>query len=177
MKMHRALCLCAAAAMLSGCGYALAGRGNSLPAHIKAIGVPQFTNQSRVPDLDRVLTDQVRIELQGRGQYRTLPDSTGVDAVLTAVIQQVTVAPVNFTVSRQASRYLVTMTASIEFKLMKDNKVHWANPSFRVSEEYDVPTQIDSNDPSAIFRTDANALDRLAKNFARSVVTSILEAF
>ena len=54
---------------LAGCGYALAGRGNTLPTHIRTIGVPQFVNQSSTPDIDGVLTDEVRQELQSRGRY------------------------------------------------------------------------------------------------------------
>jgi hypothetical protein len=30
----------------SGCGYTLAGRGSTLPATIKSIGIPQFTNRT-----------------------------------------------------------------------------------------------------------------------------------
>jgi hypothetical protein len=35
----------------SACGYALAGRGSFLPAHVQVIGVPTFTNQTPYPDL------------------------------------------------------------------------------------------------------------------------------
>ena len=41
----------------SGCGYSLAGRGSFLPAYIKRIGVPQFTNNTSVFDLDRQVTE------------------------------------------------------------------------------------------------------------------------
>jgi hypothetical protein len=44
----------------SGCGYALAGRGNTLPSHIRRIGVPMFENHSNTPDLDRILTEAPR---------------------------------------------------------------------------------------------------------------------
>ena len=37
---------------MRGCGYSLAGRGSFLPAYIKTIGVPQFTNRTAVFDLD-----------------------------------------------------------------------------------------------------------------------------
>ena len=53
--------------------------------HLKRIGVPPFENQSATPDLDRVLADAVRTELQGRGRFAIVQDATGVDAVLTAI--------------------------------------------------------------------------------------------
>ena len=58
-----------------------------------------------------------------------------------------------------------------------NNKVLWTNPSLVFRDEYDVNSNVAGVDASAFFRQDANALDRLSKNFARNVVTSILEAF
>lgn len=161
----------------AGCGYALAGRGNALPSHVQSIGVPQFVNQSSTPDIDRVLTDAVRAELQTKGRYRVLPESSGVDAVLTGTVTNVTLRPLAFTGSQQVSRYAIITTANVEFKDVRDNRVLWSNPSFQSTDEYDLTTGIDRNDPSAIFTQDASAMERLSKNFARTIVTSIFEAF
>jgi hypothetical protein len=67
--------------------------------------------------------------------------------------------------------------ASAEFKLTKDGKVFWSSPALRVTDEYDVASGVSVTDPAVIFTQDRNALDRMAKAFARSLVTSILEAF
>lgn len=166
------------AGLLSGgCGYALAGRGNSLPASIVSIGVPDFVNQSTTPDVDAVLTEAVRVELQTKGRYRILPDETGVDGLLIGRVLNVVLQPVAFTSQNQVSRNLIIATASIEFTEVQAARVIWANPSFQVRDEFDVTTGVSANDPTALFAQDANALDRLARSFARSVVTSIFEAF
>ena len=44
-------------------------------------------------------------------------------------------------------------------------------------EEYELTTGQDAIDVSAFFGQNTNALERLATEFARSVVSSILEAF
>jgi outer membrane lipopolysaccharide assembly protein LptE/RlpB len=163
--------------LAGACGYALAGRGNALPAHVRSIGVPQFVNQSTTADIDRVLTDAVRAELQAKGRYLVQPEATGVDAVLVGTVTAVSLQPVAFTDSNQVSRYQILTTASIEFRDVSNNTVIWSNPSFQARDEYDVTTSETPNDPSALFRQDANALDRMARAFARTVVTSIFEAF
>ena len=173
----RLIGLVVAAAALSSCGYALAGRGNSLPDYIRTIGIPVFTNQTATAELDRVLTEAVRVEFQSRGRYRVVPESTGVDAVLTGTIKSLTLVPSAFNENRQASRYLVQIFASVELRETRDNKVFWTNPNFRVADEYEVTSVIATNDPASFFRQDVNALERLARTFARSVVASILEAF
>jgi hypothetical protein len=158
----------------SGCGYALAGRGNALPASIRVIGVPPFENQSSFPDIDRVLTDAVRAEFQSRGNYRVQPEATGVDAVFVGILSHVTLQPAAFTAESQASRFLIIATASVEFREVATSRVIWASPAFQVRDEFEVDA---SGDSAALFREDADAHERLARSFARSVVTSIFEAF
>ncbi len=111
-----------AASLFAGCGYALAGRSNSLPAYIKSIGVPEFINQSTTPDIDRVLTEAVRAEFQSKGRYRVQPEGTGVDAVLTGTVTSVALQPVQFTADRQVSSYSIIVTANVEFKDLTTGK-------------------------------------------------------
>jgi len=70
-------------AFVSGCGYTLAGRGSALPASIKTIGIPMFTNRTSVFNLETTLTQKVRAEFAGRGKYEMVPSASGVDALLT----------------------------------------------------------------------------------------------
>ena len=58
---------------------------------------------------------------------------------------------------------------------MKENKVLWSNPALQFREEYEVSGTV--SDPNAFFGQDVNALDRLAGEFARTLVSAILEAF
>ena len=165
------------AVSLSGCGYTLAGRGAYLPAYIHRIGLPQFTNETSIIDVDRRITEHVRTELVGRGKYTIVPDTTGVDAVLSGDIVSVTLTPAAFNSQSQATRYALTLTAKVEFKDLKANKVIWSNPSMQYREEFDVTTATATLDATAFFGQDVNALDRLASEFARAVVSAILEAF
>ena len=170
--------LVAIAALVAGaasCGYALAGRGNALPTHIKSIGVPPFVNHSTVPEIDTVFTEAVRTEFQSRGRYLVQPDATGVDAVLTGIVVNADRRALTFTANNQASSYTITITSNVEFKDLIDDKVLWANPSFRSSDEYQVSGP--STDVNALFTQVPNARERLAKKFAREVVSSIFEAF
>jgi hypothetical protein len=166
------LLLCALAVLCgcisSSCGYALAGRGSFLPAYIKTIGVPTFTNRTSVFNIETQLTQKVRSEFIGRGKYTVLPDATGVDALLTGEISSISIQPSSFTANQLASRYAITMSARIELRDMKTNTVLWENPGLSFRQEYDA---------SSTNVVDANALDRLTSEFARTIVSAILEAF
>ena len=167
----------ALSASLPGCGYSLAGRGSFLPAYIKTIGVPMFVNDTSVFDVEKRITQSVISELIGRGKYKVTQDSVGVDGLLSGEITSITLTPAAITAQVQASRYVLTLTAKIEFKDLKANKVLWSNPAMQFREEFDVTNTATAADPSAFFGQDVNALERLANEFARSVVSAILEAF
>ena len=163
--------------MLGGCGYSLAGRGSFLPADIKVIGVPLFKNNTTLFEFERRVTDKVRSELIGRGKYKVEPRADNVDAVLVGEITSFQLAPAASNEARLATRYVIVLAASIEFRTTRDNKVLWSNPSMQFREEYDVSTPAQGTDAAAFLGQDANALDRIATEFARSIVSAILEAF
>ena len=71
-----------AAVSLPACGYSLSGRGSFLPASIRIIGVPLFTNLTSIYEIERPVTDRVRAELIGRGRWTVKPDAENVDALL-----------------------------------------------------------------------------------------------
>ena len=161
----------------SSCGYSLAGHGSFLPAYIKTIGIPTFANRTVVFNLETMLTQKVRSEFIGRGKYQILPEAAGVDALLTGEIVAVNIQPASFTPNQLASRYALTMVAKIELRDLRENKVLWENANVMFRQEYDATGGRAVIDPAAFFQQDTNALERISTEFARTIVSAILEAF
>ncbi len=179
----RAFCVVgvlSAAIVASGCGYTLAGRGSTLPASIRTIGIPLFTNRTTVFNLETTLTAKVRSEFIGRGKYEIVPEASGVDGLLTGEVTTVSIIPASINANQLASRYAITIAARVELRDMKTNMVIWDNPSLVFRQEYDATgtqTAQGAIDPTAFFGQETNALDRMSSEFARSIVSAILEAF
>jgi hypothetical protein len=173
----RVLCVLCISTAGSGCGYALAGRGSFLPDYIKTIGVPVFVNRTTIFNLETMMTQKVRSEFIGRGKYQILPQQTGVDALLVGEISSVSIVPASFSQQQIATRYALTMSARIELRDVRENKVLWENPSLLFRQEYDATGGRSVNDPTAFFQQDVNALERITTDFARTIVSAILEAF
>lgn len=165
------------AASGSSCGYALAGRGSFLPPYIQTIGIPQFINTTSIFEIEQVFTERVRTEFINRGKYKVQQETTGVDAVLSGEILTIQITPASFTDQQQASRYILTVTAKIEFRDLKTNKVLWENPQWVFREEYEATAGTDALDPNAFFGQGSDALERVGSEFAKSIVSAILEAF
>ena len=162
----------------TGCGYSLAGRGSFLPDYIQVVGIPQFENRSSFSQVEQVLTEKVRTEFIGRGKYRVIPDAPGSDAVLSGEVLAISVQPVGFTEQQLASRYLFTWTMKVAFTDSRTNEVLWSNDALTFRGEYELSTRGDTaNLGSTFVDQERSSVDRIATDVARSVVTSILEAF
>ena len=176
-SLLRVLCVLCGGVLLSGCGYSLAGRGAFLPSYIRTIGIPTFVNRTTIFNLETLVTQKVRSEFIGRGKYQILPQTSGVDALLNGEVTAVSITPASFTTQNLASRYVITMTARIELRDLRDNKVLWENPSVMFRQDYEATSGRNVVDPVAFFQQDASALERMSTDFARTIVSAILEAF
>jgi hypothetical protein len=177
-RLRASLAFLVLTCLTSACGYSLAGRGSFLPADIKRIGVPDFANRTTLFNLETQLTQKVRAEFIGRGRYEIVPDSSGVDALLTGEVSGVSIVPESFTAQQLATRYSISMTARVELRDLRTSMVLWENPGLVFRQTYDAPN-VAANplDPAAFFGQDSNALDRMSTEFARTIVSAILEAF
>jgi len=133
-------------------------------------------NSTTVFNVETLLTDKVRREFIGRGKYQVEPEARNVDAVLSGTITSITATPVSFAATQLASRYTITMTARIELREAKGTLL-WENPSLVFRQEYEASSGANATDAAAFFGHETNALDRLSEEFARAIVSAILEAF
>jgi Lipopolysaccharide-assembly len=160
------------------CGYSLAGRGSFLPTYIRTVGIPQLTNYTTFLQVEQVLTEKIRTEFIGRGSYIVIPDTTGADAVVTGQVTGLSVQPTGFTNQQLASRYLFTITMKVAFTDTRTNMVLWSNDSLSYSSEYDLQTRgATAIEGASFLDQERGSFDRIASDIARSVVTSIVEAF
>lgn len=141
------------------------------------IGIPTFANRTTVFNIETTLTQKVRSEFIGRGKYTVLPQATDVDALLVGEISSVNIQPASFSTTQLASRYVITMTARVELRDARANKVLWENPSLVFRQEYEATSGTSAVDANAFFGHDVNALERISTEFAQTIVSAILEAF
>jgi hypothetical protein len=182
-RLRRAPAVCAllaalACGALSGCGYSLAGQGSFLPEYVEIVAIPMFENNTPVFDVEQLLTQEVRTAFISRGSYRVQTAEAGADATLTGTITDIRIAPASFSADQQASRYVFTLQAAIEFRDLTTGEVVWDDAQMVFSDEYEVASGTgDIASVSTFFGQEANTVERLAVDFATTVVSSILEAF
>jgi hypothetical protein len=161
------------ALMTMGCGYHKAGSAMALPQNVRSIAIPGFVSHSQTFRIEQLLTDAVTREFNARTQYRVVHDANGdADAVLRATVLSASANPLLYdsTTGRAVS---ALVTVSIKVTLTdRQGKVLFENPAYLFHDQYEI-----SSDLPSFFQEDSPAVDRLSRDFARTLVANILEAY
>jgi outer membrane lipopolysaccharide assembly protein LptE/RlpB len=158
--------------LLVGCGYQPAGKSSLLPPDIKILAVPSFRNQTHTYHVETGLTSAVIREFNTRTRYRVVQSETDADATLQGTIVSVQVAPVAYdSVTGRAATGLVTIVIKVTLTA-RDGHVLYNNPNYVFRDQYQI-----SNELASFFEEQGPALDRLERDFSRTLVSNILEAF
>jgi outer membrane lipopolysaccharide assembly protein LptE/RlpB len=164
---------------LAGCGYHAVGNGPGAAAHIPAgvhtIAVPFFENKTQVAYLETRMTQQVVRELALRTRLEINPkNDPEADATLKGTILTQSVVPLTYTSSATTtttSSYVITVTAKV---VLTDHQGHvlFENDNYTFRQMYESTEQL-----SSFIEEDSPAMQRLAKDFAQSLVGDMLESF
>jgi outer membrane lipopolysaccharide assembly protein LptE/RlpB len=172
MKWRRAAGLGLLIASLS-CGYHTAGHAVQLPENVKTIAVPAFANSTTTYHIEQTLTSSVVREFTTRTHYRILNDpSEAADATLRGTVLSTSSTPLTYNSSTgQAASVLVVVSMKVSLT-DRQGKVLYQNPSYLFREQYEV-----SQDLASFFEEDSPAFRRLSDDFARTLVSNLLEGF
>ena len=163
------LILIAGALLATGCGYRLSGTGSFLPEHIKSIQIRNFQNRTSRVQAEQFVTFAVRDEFLRRSRLKLVEVVDQADALMEGEIVDFDVTPVSYSDSA-ADKYQVRITLNIRLMDLKNGQVLFENQRLRYLDTY----EIDSAD---FFSMETESLERIAGEFAASVVTAILEDF
>lgn len=168
------LAVAALAAGLSGCGYHLVGVSGNLPATLQRLHVAPFVNQTGRAELDQRLTEEVTQEWLRRSRFQLVSSADEADAVLSGSVVGASVSPVRFDDQGRATEYQLTVSADVQLVDRTGEKpvVLWKDPRFSRTVSYEVDAST-----LAYFDREVEAMERVARDFARGLVVTILEGF
>ena len=161
------------ALFLSGCGYHTGGHAVRLPGDIHTIYVPMFENVTQTFRIEQVMTAAVVQELRSRTNYHIVTsNSAEAEATLKGLVNYTANSPLTYdSVTGRISSSVVTIGMKVSL-VSKTGKVLWDNPNYTYREQYQV-----SRDTSSFFDESSPAFQRIATEFAKSLVSNLLEAY
>ena len=173
MKLTRTLFLLAAVVNVSGFTECYKPVTNSgLPKNIRRVAVPAFQTEARGLRyrVGSRFTDAVSREIIRRGNGLRVQGSTdGADAVIEGTIRDFNFTGVLLDREGRARVYEVTIVSAVTIRDLRENKILYDNQNlvFRDSFEF-------SQDPRSFFNEEDPAVERIARAFSESVVSTIV---
>lgn len=145
---------------------------NQLPKHIKTVAVPAFQNNALRYKIESRFTEAVVNELIHRGRgLRVQGSREGADAVIEGVIKSFSYSGVLLDDAGRARIFEVTIEAAVTVRDQTENRVLYDNQNFVFRGEYEF-----ANDPRNFFNEEDPAVERMARNFAESIVSTLTNA-
>lgn len=170
--MKLAIVIVAITLALAGCGYHVAGTADVLPKTIHTIAVPTVRNATTQYKVSDLLATSISREFISRTRYKIVADGEDADAtLLCSVVNFVSYPTVVDPKTNRATGVQAILTLSVSLR-DKTGAFLYNRPSFEVRERYEI-----SIDPQNYFDESEPAMQRLAQDVARTVVSGVLEKF
>lgn len=158
---------------LCGCGYHTTGHASRLAKNLHVIAIPGFTNQTQTYRLEQLLTQDVVREFISRTNYQVLNStSDSADATLKGAVVSAVASPLTYDAQTgrvSSSVVIVTMRVTLTNRA---GKILFENQNYTFREQYQVSQEI-----ASFFNEETPALQRMSRDFARTLVSDILEAY
>ena len=152
------------------CGYKRVDSGETLSPKIATIAVPTFRNPSLRYRVEQRFTDAITREILRRERrLRVVSDPETADAVLTGEIKDLRSGGALLDDTGRTRVFQVVVVAGVTLRDRVKEKVLFDNQRMVFRGEYEL-----SDDPDSFFDEEDPAVDRIARDFAESVVSTIL---
>lgn len=166
--------LIAVSLALGSCGYHVAGQANLVPKTVHTVAIPAFQNATVRYKLTDLLPEAISREFISRTKYQIINDPTQADAVLRGTVLNYFAFPTLIDQSNgRTSGVQVNVSLQLTFVERATGKVIYTQPNYQAHERYELSATNDTQ----YFDESGSALQRLSKDVARDVVTSILDNF
>src|SRR5256712_10011830 len=146
---------------------------SQLPPHIKTVAVPAFQNTALRFKIEHRFTEAVMNELIHRGHgLRVQSEREGADAVIDGVVKNFGFSGEVLDDKGRARIFEVTITAAVTVRDQHENRVLYDNQNFVFRGEFEF-----ANDPRTFFNEEDPAVLRMARSFAESIVSTLINGF
>ncbi len=145
---------------------------SGLPKHIKTVAVPAFQFEARALRyrLGSRFTEAVTREVIRRGNgLKVQGTPTGADAVIEGTVRDFSCTGVLLDREGRARVYEITIISAVTIRDLKENKILYDNQNFVFRDSFEF-----SSDPRSFFNEEDPAVERIARTFAESVVSTVV---
>jgi outer membrane lipopolysaccharide assembly protein LptE/RlpB len=157
----------------TACGYRVAGRTSASLPNVRTIAIPTFQNQTFQFKIEQDLTAAVVHEFLTRTAYRVQSDTDGSDLTLQGSVTSISSGPIVFDPNTGRTAR-VLLTVGVRFSII-DTKT---GAPLREATDliFREPYELGANTRTYV-PEDAPALQRISRDIAASLVSTVIESF
>ena len=148
-------------------------RDSGLPSRIRTVAVPAFQNNALRYRIESRFTDAVIREVIRRGRgLRVQADARSADVVIDGVVKRFDFTGVLLDARGRTRVFEVTVSAAVTVRDQQQNRVLYDNQDYVFRGEFEF-----ANDPRSFFNEEDPAVERIARQFAESLVSALTNGF
>lgn len=160
---------------IASCGYHVVGTTNALvPKDVHTIAIPAFSNGTVRYKLTDLLPEAIGREFITRTHYKLVDNPDQADAILKGTVITYIAYPTLIDQSTgRTSGLQVNVTLQVSLVERSTGKIIYTRPNFEAHQRYELSTTSNAQ----YFDESNSSLQRLSRDVARDLVSSILENF
>lgn len=132
----------------------------NLPAYVRSVGIPVFTNRSKTPGIEFDVTQRVLHEFMSTSELAVTPNAGEADAEIIGEIYDYQKIPISWDQTNRIVQYKIIIRARISFKDNKTSEIRWSAGDVDGVTSYSLLATPPETEESAIFK----AADELARD-------------
>ncbi|MEA3466578.1 MAG: LptE family protein [Thermodesulfobacteriota bacterium] len=157
--------------LLSGCGYHLPGRGNSLPDDVQKVVINPFENKTTQPFIETQLTNEVRDQFARRRTLDVVASVDQADVLLSGTIVGYRSNAIAYDTNDDITEYRLTMTVEANLARVNGEEVLWQG-AVSWSDEF-----FASNDRAQQDYHESQVQDKVTRRLAQEIYNRITDNF
>ena len=158
--------------LLASCGYRVASE-NRIKMPFKSVAIEPLESDTTTFKIEQFLTRSLASEFVEKSSFQVINDSSVADAILWGRVHEVKASPITFARSGDfGSTFLVSLRVSLLMRDRRNGEIVFKMDDYSFREQYVVNIEVEN-----FFKEENPALLRIARDFAESVVSTILEGF
>jgi hypothetical protein len=171
-NVFRILIICVSCAILFGCGYSFASRGESIDKRIQKVYVESFDNKTAQAQIENYFRTAFINQFIQNSRFKMAQSAESADAIVRGKILNLNTAPLSYLKNDLAAEERATVILDVTFEDNANGKIIWSSKNMTDSVDYTLNEDINMLSPAR-----KQALMKLANDMAEKAFNLMMSGF
>lgn len=164
--------ICLSCALLFGCGYSFAPRGESIDKRIQKIYVAPFVNRTSQGEIENYYRTAFINQFIQNSRFKIVSDAETADAVVRGKVVNFNTSPLSYLANNLAAEERATVVVDVTFEDSANGKIIWGSKNMTDSIDYALDEDI-----NMLSSARKQALMKLAGDMAEKAFNLMMSGF